>query len=112
MRNLSLAIFGVPILMGGIVLLDPMAVGAEGGAQLKVAMSKNDRLCAHVRDVMNKDLEAYGPGYDPRKFAAPIFSTIARTPMGVEEGVNDGGAVARFDIDQDRKVDTVVRRET
>lgn len=104
----SLLVLGVALL-----LLEAGTSWAKENSQYKVLMSKNDRLCTHVREVLNEDLAQYGPRYDPRKFAAPIFSAIVWTPIkGLEEGFNYHGAAATVDINNDGTTDVVVRQET
>mgnify|MGYP001221642776 CR=1 FL=1 len=105
---LCLLVLGV-----GLVLHETGTSWASGEARYKVVMSKNDRFCTHMREVLNKDLAQYGPRYDPRKFAAPIFSSIAWTPIkGLEEGFTYSGAVAHVDINNDGATDVLVRLET
>ena len=105
---LSLLVLGV-----ALPLLEAGTSWAKENSQYKVVMSKNDRLCTHVREVLNEDLAQYGPRYDPRKFAAPIFSGIVWTPIkGLEEGFNYHGAAATVDINNDGTTDVVVRQET
>lgn len=104
----SLLVLGVALL-----LLEAGTSWAKENSQYKVLMSKNDRLCTHVREVLNEDLAQYGPRYDPRKFAAPIFSAIVWTPIkGLEEGFNYHGAAATVDINNGGTTDVVVRQET
>jgi hypothetical protein len=96
----------------GLSLVSTSVVSADDDARYKIVMSKKQQLCTQVRDVLNADLAEYGPGYDPRKFAAPIFSAIAWTPIGLDEGFDYAGAVARVDINNDGTEDVVVRQET
>jgi len=104
---------GLLVLGIGLALLESRFVWAEEEARYKIVMSKNQRLCTQVRDVLNDDLAQYGAGYDPRKFGATIFSDIAWTPIkGLEEGFNYSGAVAHVDINNDGIMDAVVRLET
>jgi len=106
-------VLGLLVLGVGLVLYETGTSWAKENSQYKVVMSKNDRLCTHVREVLNEDLAQYGPRYDPRKFAASIFSSIAWTPIkGLEEGFNYGGAAATVDINNDGTTDVVVRQET
>lgn len=100
------------VLGGGVALVPVVSIWAEGDAKYTVVMSKNDRLCTHMRAVLNEGLEQHGPGYDVRKFMAPIFSAISWKPIGLDEGFDYGGAVARFDINNDGTTDVVVRQET
>lgn len=82
-------------------------------SRYKIVMSKDKRLCIHIREALNDDLSNYGPGYDPRKFAASIFSAITWTPIkGLEEGFNYSGAVAYVDLNNDGTTDILVRQET
>ena len=106
-------VLGLLVLGVGLVLHETGTSWAKENSQYKVVMSKNDRLCTHVREVLNEDLVQYGPKYDPRKFAAPIFSAIAWTPIkGFDEGFDYAGAVAHVDINNDGTTDVVVRQET
>lgn len=104
---------GVLVLGVGLALVMTSVVSANDDAQYKIVMSKNQELCAKVRDVLNDDLGQYGPGYDPRKFGAQIFSAITWTGLGGQkEGFDYYGEVARFDVNNDGKMDIVVRQET
>lgn len=86
---------------------------AEENPRYKTIMSKNERLCTHVREVLNDDLINYGQGYDERKFAAPIFSAIHWKPIkGLEEGLNYHGDVTHVDINNDGTRDAIIREET
>ncbi len=106
-------VLGLLVLWGSLVLLETRISWADGDTGYKVVMSKNDRLCTHMREVLNEDLAQYGPRYDPRKFSAPIFSAISWTPIkGIEEGFNYHGAVTRVDINNDGTTDVLVRQET
>ena len=88
-------------------------MGAEEDVGYKIVMSKDKRVCVHVRQVLNDDLINYGQGYDPKKFAAPIFSAISWTLIkGLDEGFDYRGVVARVDINHDGTTDVVVRQET
>ncbi len=95
-----------------LVLVTVEASWAEGSPQYKVVMSKNDRVCGHVREVLNKGLQQYGVEYHTGKFMNAIFSAISWKPIGMEEGFDYGGDMARFDINNDGQVDVVVRLET
>jgi len=103
-------VFGGLALWVGLTLVTTSVVSANDEARYKIVMSKNEQLCTQVRDVLNDDLAQYGPGYDPRKFAAPIFSAIAWTPL--DESFDYAGAVAHVDINNDGTTDVVVRQET
>jgi len=94
----------------GLSLVSTSVVSANDDARYKIVMSKNQRLCTQVRDVLNEDLAQYGPGYDPRKFGAPIFSAITWTPL--DESFDYAGSVAHVDINNDGTEDVVVRQET
>lgn len=86
---------------------------ADDALRYTTVMSKNKRLCTHVREVLNDDLINYGQGYDERKFQASIFSSIDWTPInGLDEGFDYGGSVAHVDINNDGTTDVVVRQET
>lgn len=106
-HNIAIGLLGL-----GLVFFVAATSWATEGAQYKVVMNKNDGLCTHIREVLNEDLSKYGPGYDPRKFAAPVFSVISWTDIGLDEGFDYGGDVARFDINNDGTTDVVVRQET
>ena len=103
-------VLGLLVLWVGLVLLETRISWADGDTGYKVVMSKNDRLCTHMLEVLNEELVQYGPKYDPRKFTAPVFSKIPWTPLG--EGFDYAGDVARFDINNDGQMDVVVRQET
>ncbi len=106
-------VLGLLVLGVCMVLHETGTSWAKENSQYKVVMSKNDRLCTHVREVLNEDLAQYGSRYDPRKFAASIFSSIAWTPIkGLDEGFDYGGAVARVDVNNDGTTDVLVRQET
>jgi hypothetical protein len=112
MRRYEMVI-GLLVLGIGLGLLDARAAWADGDTGYKIVMSKDQHLCIHVREVLNEDLISYGPGYDERKFAAPIFSAISWKPIkGLDEGFDYGGAVAHVDINNDGKTDVVVRQDT
>jgi hypothetical protein len=97
----------------GMALLDSGTVGAEQDARYKIMMSKDKRLCSHIHEMLNGDLINFGPGYDTRKFAAPIFAAVSWTPIkGLDEGFDYGGDVAHVDINNDGTTDVVVREET
>ena len=85
-------------------------VWANDRLEYKLTMNKNDRLCSHMRDVLNKDLRAYGRGYDSHKFQDFVFQAIPWTERGKD--FDYYGKVARFDINNDGQVDVVVRQET
>ena len=93
-----------------LVLFPASVVKADGDTRYKIVMSKNQQLCAQVRDVLNDDLAQYGQGYDPRKFSASIFSAISWTPL--DENFDYAGAFAHVDINNDGTEDVVVRQET
>lgn len=105
-------VLGLLVLAVGLVLLETEISWANADTGYKVVMSKQDRLCTHIREVLNEDLAQYGPRYDPRKFSAPVFSAIAWTPVGLDEGFDYGGDVAHFDINNDGTTEVVVRQET
>ena len=106
-------VLGLLVLGIGLGLLDARAAWADGDTGYKIVMSKDQHLCTRVREVLNEDLINYGLGYDPRKFAAPIFSAISWTPIkGLDEGFDYGGAMVRIDINNDGMSDVVVRLET
>lgn len=107
------SVYGGFALWLGVMLLAASTTLANDDARYKMVMSKNKQLCTQVLDVLNEDLTEYGPGYDPNKFAAPIFSAITWTPIkGLEEGFDYAGAVAHVDINNDGNTDVVVRQET
>lgn len=81
---------------------------ANGELEYKVVMSKNDRLCSYMRDVLNEDVRAYGRGYHQQKFQDSVFQAISWTELGKD--FDYYGEAARFDIDNDRRVDIVVRK--
>ena len=86
---------------------------ADDTPRYATVMSKNKSLCTHIREVLNDDLINYGPGYDERKFRAPIFSTIAWTPTKeFGEKFDYAGAVAHVDINNDGTTDVVIRQVT
>lgn len=96
-----------------LLALNPEIGWANEDGRYKNVMSKDKRLCAQVREVLNEDLINYGQGSDERKFGAPIFSAITWAPIkGSEEGFNYSGAVARGDINNDGTTDVLVRLET
>lgn len=96
-----------------LLALNPEIGWANEDGRYKIVMSKDKRLCAQVREVLNEDLINYGQGSDERKFGAPIFSAITWTPIkGLEEGFNYSGAVAHVDINNDGTADVVIRQET
>ena len=105
-----MTVLGGLVLWFGLALFAASSVRADGDIRYKIVMSKNERLCTQVRDVLNEDLAEYGPGYDPRKFGAPIFFAIKWMPL--DESFDYGGAVAHVDIDNDGTTDVVVRQET
>jgi hypothetical protein len=97
----------------GLIVPDCRTVGAEEDPRYKILMSKDKRLCANVREVLNDDLINYGQGYDQRKFGAPIFSAIAWTPIkGLDDGFDYVGSVSHVDLNNDGTTDVLVRLET
>jgi len=100
------------VLMGGLVLATTVTSWAEEDSTYKVVMSKNDRLCSHMLAVLNKGLEEYGPEYHVAKFTDAVFSAIAWKPIGLDQGFDYGGDVARFDINNYGRTDVIVRLHT
>lgn len=94
------------------VLSAPSLVSAEDFDRkpFKLTMNKNKQLCTYMLDVLNKDVEQYGHGYDPGKFQDKLFRAIPWVEQGRK--FDYYGQVARFDIDNDGKEDVVVREET
>lgn len=104
---------GLLALWMGLELLDGRSALSDEDARYTIVMSKDKRLCSHIREVLNEDLINYEPAYDTRKTADPIFSAISWNPIkGLEEGFNYSGSVARVDINNDGTTDVVVRYET
>lgn len=101
------------VLWMGLGTVGMTTTWAEENPRYKIIMSKNERLCTHVREVLNDDLINYGQGYDERKFGAPIFSTIIWKPIkGLEEALNYHGDVTHVDINNDGTRDAIIREET
>lgn len=103
-------LLGLLVLLGSAAFAMSVTAWAKEDSTYAIVMSKNDRLCAHMREVLNKNLKEYGPGYDERKYKDAIFSAISWQPIG--EGFDYGGHVARVDINNDGTTDVVVRQET
>ena len=98
------------VLGWGMTLVSVGNARAKGEATYKVVMTKNDRLCSYMRDVLNKGLEQYGSRYHVGKFNDAVFAAFAWSSLG--EGFDYHGEVARFDINNDGTTDVVVRQET
>lgn len=84
-----------------------------GEDRYKLVMSKDDKLCNYMREVLNKDLEKYGRGDSQRKFRHPVFSSIQWKNHGRYEGDNSynyGGVYTQIDIDNDNQTETVIRK--
>ncbi len=107
-------IVGVLLMLSvGLTTVGLRTTWADDTLRYTTVMSKDKRLCTHVREVLNDDLIKYGQGYDERKFRAPIFSSITWTPIkGLEEGLNYHGDVTHVDINNDKTRDAVIRQET
>ena len=78
------------------------------GNQYQLVMSNDDKICEHVQAVLNKDIERYGPDYDQRKFADPMFTAIHWEPTS-DPIFRYGGDYARFDVNNNGKQELVVR---
>src|SRR5437867_9248922 len=99
----------VAVIVAFLVLTAGVA-WASDESEYKVVMTKNDRLCSYMLDVLNKDLRTYGRGYDRDKFQDSVFQAISWAELGKD--FNYSGKVARFDINNDGQVDFVIRQQT
>lgn len=103
-----LALSALTLGSGHAVESNASKVGAGQEDQYELLMNSKTKVCKHVQEVLNRDIERYGPDYDQRKFADPMFTAIHWQPTS-DPMFRYGGDYARFDVNNDSRQDLVVR---
>src|SRR5438093_7175098 len=85
-------------------------IEGKGQPQFQLLMSKDDKVCTYMRDVLNRDLKEYGLRNHKDKFKDSVFTAIKWTSL--EKGYGYAGKVASFDINNDGQMDLVIRQST
>jgi tetratricopeptide (TPR) repeat protein len=77
----------------------------RGRCEYKLVLSKEDKVCTYMQNLMTRGVETYGRGYHTGKFTDPVFVAISWTDFPL-------GKYVRFDINNDGQLDLVIHQST
>ena len=99
--------------MGGVAAQTEIGQVEAPVGKYKIVMSKDDKLCNYMREVLDGDLKVDKQGVPHQSYSHSVFSAIQWKKHGRYDSDNTydyGGWYTKIDIDNDNQVETVIRR--